>query len=112
MSEFKWEMGQGKFVGSAMHVASQFASQRLVNKDKPHKLRSLCPIEACFSRISAALRSRAVFYSTNRIYSASLTRLHAPPVSETPGYYRNLKPRLITGAVGDGKAPTPKLIAA
>ena len=51
-----------------------------------------------FGHISAASRPRAVFYSTNRIYSASLTRLHARPASETPGYYRNLKPRDITGA--------------
>ena len=52
-----------------------------------------------FGHISAASRPRAVFYSTNRIYSASLTRLHARPASETPGYYRNLKLRYITGAV-------------
>ena len=57
-----------------------------------------------FGHISAASRPRAVFYSTNRIYSASLTRLHARPASETLGYYRNHKLRYITGATRHGLA--------
>ena len=63
-----------------------------------HKPRTFGLILARFGHISATSRPFAVFYSTNRIYSASLTRLHAPPAPGTLGYYRNLKLHSFTGA--------------
>ena len=42
--EVQVEDGQRWFVGSAMYRGAHVASQRLVNKDKPHKLRGLCSI--------------------------------------------------------------------
>ena len=65
---------------------------------KLHKPRTFGLILARFGHISATSRPFAAFYSTNRIYSASLTRLHAPPVLQTRGCYRNHKLCDITGA--------------
>ena len=65
---------------------------------KLHKPRTFGLILARFGHISATSRPFAAIYSTNRIYSASLTRLHAPPVLQTRGCYRNHKLRDITGA--------------
>ena len=65
---------------------------------KLHKPRTFGLILARFGHVSTTSRPFAAFYSTNRIYSASLTRLHTRPASETPGYYRNHKLRYITGA--------------
>ena len=71
---------------------------------KLHKPRTFGLILARFGHISATSRPFAAFYSTNRIYSASLTRLHAPPVLQTRGCYRNHKLRDITGALAGGRA--------
>ena len=74
---------------------------------KLHKPRPFGLILERFGHVSATSRPFAAFYSTNRIYSASLTRLHTRPASETPGCYRNLKPRDITGAVARGARACP-----
>ena len=65
---------------------------------KLHKPRTLSLILARFGHISATLRPFAAFYSTNRTYSASPTRARSLPAPSAPEYYRNLKPRCITGA--------------
>ena len=60
------------------------------NLHKLHKPRKKIRFLARFGHISATSRPFAAFFSTNRIYSASLTRTRSPPTSPALGLCRNL----------------------